>query len=101
MSWIKEALTQLQMNGQCIIYPIGNSMRGRIESGQRVAMTNQRLEELRVGDVVFIRWKGNYLLHLILEIQANQLLIGNNVGKVNGWIDRKNVLAKAIQIGEE
>jgi len=101
MSWIKEALTQLQMNGECVIYPMGHSMRGRIESGQRVAMTRERLEELSVGEVVFIRWKGNYLLHLVLEIQGNQLLMGNNLGKINGWIDRKDVLAKVIQIREE
>jgi len=101
MSWVKEALAQLKTDGQCVIHPIGNSMRGRVESGQRVVLTNRRLEELRVGEVVFIRWKGNYLLHLILEMKDHRLLIGNNVGKVNGWIDRKDVLAKAIEIGEE
>jgi hypothetical protein len=96
MSWVKEALEQLKMYGQCTIYPIGNSMRGKIESGQRVILANQSLE----GDIVFIRWKGNYLLHLIIEIKGSQILIGNNLGKVNGWIDKKDILAKTIKIGE-
>ncbi|MDJ1484969.1 hypothetical protein QNI16_31000 [Cytophagaceae bacterium YF14B1] len=101
MSWVKQALEQLKNNGTCTIYPIGNSTRGKIESGQEVSLTNKILDELTVGDIVFIRWKGNYLLHLILEIKEDQVLIGNNLGKVNGWIDRKDVLAKAIQLEQK
>ncbi|MDJ1497478.1 hypothetical protein QNI19_31355 [Cytophagaceae bacterium DM2B3-1] len=98
MSWVKQALEQLKSNGTCTIYPTGNSMRGKIESGQEVCLTNKTLDELKVGDIVFIRWKGNYLLHLILEIKEDQILIGNNLGKVNGWINRRDVLARMDEI---
>jgi hypothetical protein len=100
MSWVKDALEQLSMGGQCVIYPIGQSMRGKIESGQKVLLSNQKLDEIIAGDVVFIRWKGNYLLHLLIEIKDDKILIGNNLGKTDGWIEKKDVLAKAIQIGE-
>jgi hypothetical protein len=40
--------------------------------------------EVKPDDVVLVAWKGNYLLHLVKESTANQLLIGNNLGKING-----------------
>ena len=65
----------------------------------------QRLEpaggrEVTVGDVVFVRWRGSFLLHLVKQIEAERLLIGNNIGKVNGWVPLEAVLGKVTQIGD-
>jgi hypothetical protein len=60
-------------------------MRGRIESGQLVTLAPMDRCTIRVNDVVLVRWKGNCLLHLIKEIDGDLLLIGNNLGKTNGW----------------
>ncbi|WP_299833499.1 hypothetical protein [uncultured Tenacibaculum sp.] len=38
MGWVKEALQELRETGYCKIRPQGDSMRGRIESGQLVTI---------------------------------------------------------------
>lgn len=96
MSWVKEALESLKKDGTAQIRPVGGSMRGRIESGQLVTLQTANYEEVKVNDVVFIHWKGNYLLHLVLDKREHELLIGNNVGKINGWISSEAVIAKVV-----
>ena len=75
-------------------------MRGRIEDGERVVIRSASYADLKVDDVVFVRWKGNYLLHLVKELQDGRLLIGNNLGKINGWADGSDVLGKVVGVGE-
>ena len=67
-------------------------MRGRIESGQLVTISPVTADDVKVDDVVFIRWKGNYILHIVKEIGDEGFLIGNNLGKINGWAAREHVL---------
>ncbi len=62
-------------------------MRGRINSGQLVTLDPARTPE--VGDAVLCRVRGNVYLHLVKAIQGHgekrRYLIGNNLGKINGW----------------
>jgi hypothetical protein len=73
-------------------------MRGRIESGQLVTIAPAVGAEVRVGDVVFVRWGDNFLLHLVKELREGELLIGNNVGRINGWVSHEAVLGKVIAV---
>ena len=73
-------------------------MCGRIESGQLVKIVPANIRDLTVGDVVFVRWKGNYLLHHVIEMEPSRLLIGNNLGKVNGWAPAEAVLGKVAYV---
>lgn len=73
-------------------------MRGRIESGQLVTIISIDGQEVKSDDAIFIRWKGNYLLHLAKEITEDEILIGNNIGKINGWISKKDVIGKVIRV---
>ncbi len=98
MGWVKDALKQLSETGQCQIRPQGGSMRGRIESGQLVTLQKILPSEIQVEDAAFVKWKGNHLLHIIKEIKDDQVLIGNNLGKLNGWIPLKDVVAKVIKV---
>ncbi|MEO1052767.1 MAG: hypothetical protein AAFX87_19185 [Bacteroidota bacterium] len=98
MSWVKEALNGLSEHAVCQVRPRGGSMRGRIEDGQLVTIQKIEGSKVRVDDVVFVKWKGNYLLHLAKDIKEKQVLIGNNLGKINGWIPLENVLGKVIQV---
>ncbi|MDP6442749.1 MAG: hypothetical protein QGG36_04405 [Pirellulaceae bacterium] len=100
MSWVKETLTALQAGEDAQVRPIGGSMRGRIESGQLVTIAPVRPDQMRVDDVVFIRWKGNYLLHVVKDRTDEQLLIGNNLGKVNGWTSAQDVLGVVTHIAD-
>lgn len=100
MSWVKEALESLKQTSEAQVRPMGSSMRGRIESGQLVTLQRAGYPDVAVNDVIFIRWKGNYLLHLVVDKQDNRLLIGNNVGKINGWIPADAVIAKVISVAD-
>ncbi len=98
MGWVNDALTQLNETGKAQIRPFGGSMRGRIESGQLVTLQAISPEEINVDDAALVRWKGSFLLHLIKDIQGDRVLIGNNLGKINGWIRMVDVLAKVIAV---
>jgi len=100
MSWVKQALAELLNGRQVKIRPIGGSMRGRIESGQRVTLIPIGHQEVGIDDIVFIKWKNNYLLHIVKDKTESALLIGNNLGKINGWTPRNTVIGKVIAIEE-
>lgn len=96
MGWVTDALKELKAGNTVQIRPQGGSMRGRIESGQLVTLEPVTGTEVAVGDVVLVRWKGNYLLHLVKAIQAGQVLIGNNLGKENGWVSVNDIVARVV-----
>lgn len=100
MGWVKDALKELSETGRCEIRPQGGSMKGRIESGQLVTIVKIKPEEIEIEDVAFVKWKGNYLLHIIKEIKEEEVLIGNNLGKINGWIPLRDVVGKVLKIQE-
>ena len=93
MGWVNDALKELGEGRAVQVRPFGGSMRGRIESGQLVTLSPVAPEKVQVGDVVLVQWKGNYLLHLVKEVKGDEILIGNNIGKINGWVGRDAVLA--------
>ncbi|MCB0581226.1 MAG: hypothetical protein KDD10_18185 [Phaeodactylibacter sp.] len=98
MGWVKEARKQLEANGVARVRPQGGSMRGRIESGQLVTIRRAGGEEVELGDAVFVRWKNNYILHLVKGIEEDRILIGNNLGKANGWIGYGDVIGKVVAV---
>lgn len=73
-------------------------MRGRIESGQLVTLAPIASEDVEVDQMVFVRWKGNFLLHIVKQVSGDEILIGNNVGKTNGWIVRDDVLGVVTNV---
>jgi hypothetical protein len=101
MSWVSEAVEGLAAGRAVRVRPFGGSMRGRIESGQLVTLAPVAAADVTAGDVVFLRWKGrHYLLHLVLEVDGDRFLIGNNLGKVNGWADWADILGRVEAVGE-
>jgi len=101
MGWVKDALKTLQNEGQCDVRPFGGSMKGRIESGQLVTIKTIDGNDVKIDDAIFIKWKGNYLIHLVKEITETEILIGNNLGKINGWISKEDVIAKVIKVHQQ
>lgn len=98
MGWVNDAIKELKAGRSIQIRPHGGSMRGRIESGQLVTVAPVDASAVAVDDVVLVAWKGNYLLHLIKEVTADQFLIGNNLGKINGWVSRDTVIGKVVEV---
>ena len=75
-------------------------MRGRIESGQLVTIAPATIADVQPDDIVFVAWKGNSLLHLAKEVEADRVLIGNNLGKINGWVAASAILGKVIAVAD-
>jgi hypothetical protein len=98
MGWVKEAVEALKTDDVCQVRPRGGSMRGRIESGQLVTIMKVDGADVQLDDVIFIKWKRNYLLHIAKEISETEILIGNNLGKLNGWISKDDVIGKVINV---
>jgi len=98
MGWADRAIKILAAGEEAIIKPHGNSMKGRVESGARVTLAPIKPQDICVGDVVLCRVKGRQYLHLVKKRDTNRFLIGNNKGKINGWIGPKAVYGKAIKI---
>jgi hypothetical protein len=98
MGWATDAVKGLATGQTVQVRPLGGSMRGRIESGQLVTIAPVNPADVRVGDVVFVRWKGGYLLHLVKEIDGGRFLIGNNVGKMNGWVAAVDVIGRVVAV---
>jgi hypothetical protein len=98
MGWVNDARTELGAGRTAKVRPCGGSMRGRIESGQLVTLAPVASADVKVDDVVLVEWRGNYLLHLVKEIKGGQLLIGNNIGKINGWVAASAVLGKVVAV---
>lgn len=100
MGWVNDARKELAAGRQVQVRPSGGSMRGRIESGQLVTLAPVDPSDIRVDDVVLVEWKGNYVLHLVKEINGSEFLIGNNLGKVNGWVPSSAIVAKVTGVGD-
>lgn len=76
-------------------------MRGRVESGQLVTLVPASQREIVQDDVVFVRWRGNYLLHKVIEVNSDSVLIGNNLGKINGAAQLTDVLGIMVEVCDE
>ncbi len=98
MGWVTEALHELTAGREVSVRPYGGSMRGRIESGDLVTLTPVNTDHLEVDQIVLVKWKTGYLLHIIREIRDKQFLIGNNIGKINGWVPASDIRGKVIAV---
>lgn len=85
MGWASRHIERLRAGETVDFRPHGQSMRGRIESGQRCTVEPVEPAALAVGDVVLCRVKGSELLHLVQATCGQRFLIGNNRGGTNGW----------------
>ena len=74
-------------------------MAGKIESGQLCTVVPvPDPSQLAVGDVVLCKVNGNQYIHLIKAIQGKRFQIGNNRGRINGWIAANSIYGKCVQI---
>jgi hypothetical protein len=98
MGWANDAVAALRDEQTVVVQPRGGSIRGRIEDSQKVEISRIKPEDVVSDDVVFIRWKSGYLLHLVLEVEPQRVRIGNTLGKVNGWAPRSDILGIVSRI---
>lgn len=67
-----------------------------IESGQKVTVS-PGVSDVKVGDAVFCKVRGNYYVHLVKQIDdKGRYLIGNNKGGTNGWTTK--IFGKVVKV---
>ena len=98
MGWASHYIEKLRAGATVSFRPRGNSMRGRIESGQLCTVEPIDASTLEVGDIVLCKVKGNEYLHIVKAIQGARYQIGNNRGFINGWIGANSIFGKCTNI---
>jgi len=98
MSWAKFAIEALQRGESAQVKPRGHSMKGKVNDGDLVTLQPCNSEDLRPGDIVLVRVRGNVYLHLIKAVDKGRFLIGNNRGGVNGWVGSNCIYGIATKI---
>jgi len=98
MGWATPHIEKLKRGETVKFRPRGNSMSGKIESGQLCTVVPVKAENLNVGDIVLCKVGGFQYLHLIKAIQSSRLPIGNNRGRINGRIGENGIYGKCIRI---
>ena len=75
-------------------------MSGKIESGQLCTVEPIDTKNVEVGDIVLCKVKGHEYLHLVKAIQGQRFQIGNNKGRINGWITANSIFGKCMSIDD-
>ena len=99
MGWATPYIAKLK-NGETVSFrPRGHSMKGKIESGQLCTVEPiKEFESLQKGDIVLCKVNGNEYLHLIKAIQGKRFQIGNNQGRINGWVGANSIYGKCVAV---
>ena len=50
--------------------------------------------------MVLVKWHQSDIFHIVGEIQADQYLIVNSLGKVNGWVTASEILGRVTRVVE-
>jgi hypothetical protein len=99
MGWAINYINKLKNKEIVQFRPRGNSMSGKVESGQLCTVVPiSNLTEISIGDIVLCKVNGNEYLHLIKAIQGDRIQIGNNKGKINGWTSFHQIFGKCIKV---
>ena len=99
MGWADAYVTTLVAGKTVSFRPTGNSMVGKINSGQLCTVGPVTPKTaLTVGDIVLCRVHGKTYLHLIKAIQDDRYQIGNNRNSINGWTSRSQIFGRLISV---
>jgi hypothetical protein len=103
MTWADRTIAELKEGRRASCRPHGNSMKGRISSGQLVTL-DPIVEEPHLGEAVMCKVKGNQYIHLVKAIKGHgdkrQYLIGNNKGGTNGWIGLQAIFGRVVDVAD-
>ncbi len=86
MGWASFHIERLKAGETVQVRPRGNSMSGKIESGQLCTIVPADRRDIDVGDIVLCKVRGREYLHIVKAIQGARYQIGNNRGFINGWV---------------
>lgn len=98
MGWATAYIEQLKAGETVSFRPRGNSMTGKIESGQLCTVVPVDPVALAIGDIVLCKVGRSEYLHLVKAIDGERFQIGNNRGRINGWITGEAIFGRCIRI---
>lgn len=98
MGWAIQYIAKLKSGETVSFRPRGNSMTGKIESGQLCTVEPVDPETIEVGDIVLCKVNGSEYLHLVKAKQGPRFQIGNNRGRINGWITANSIFGRCIRV---
>ncbi len=98
MAWATAHIEKLRGGEEVSFRPRGNSMSGKIESGQLCTVQPVDPAILEVGDIVLCKVNGREYLHLVKAVQGQRFQIGNNRGRINGWVSANAIFGKWIRV---
>ena len=98
MGWAAGHIAKLRAGETVSFRPRGNSMSGKVESGQLCTVEPVAVADLRVGDIVLCKVNGREYLHLIKAVQGERFQIGNNRGRINGWVSGGGIYGKCVRV---
>lgn len=99
MGWAAPYIAKLKTGETVSFRPRGHSMKGKIESGQLCTVAPLKdVSTLEKGDIVLCKVNGSEYLHLIKAIQGQRFQIGNNRGRINGWIGSNAIFGICTKI---
>lgn len=99
MGWATYHIAALAQGTTVTFRPRGNSMTGKVNSGD--LCTVEPITDhstIKVGDIVLCKVNGNQYLHLVKAIQGDRFQIGNNHGRINGWVGKGCVYGKCTKV---
>src|SRR5215475_13841108 len=98
VGWASVYIAKLRAGETVSFRPRGNSMSGKIESGQLCTVAPADSSELEVGAIVLCRVRGVEYLHIVKAIDGDRFLIGNNRGRINGWITSRAIFGRLVRV---
>jgi hypothetical protein len=99
MGWATGHIAQLREGRTVTFRPRGNSMTGKIESGQLCTVEPVRDPAvLKAGDIVLCKVGGREFLHLVKAVQGQRFQIGNNKGHINGWVTAGTIYGRCVRV---
>ncbi len=98
MGWASHYIEQLKQGETVQFRPRGHSMSGKVRSGQLCTVEPVDPASLSIGDIVLCKVRGSQYLHLVKAIQGRRFQIGNNRGKINGWISANSIFGKCVKV---
>jgi hypothetical protein len=99
MGWAANYIEKLKAGETVAFRPKGNSMIGKVESGQLCTVEPiDNYRSLKVGDIVLCKVGGSEYLHLIKVIQGERYQIGNNRSRINGWVGANGIYGKCTKV---
>jgi phage repressor protein C with HTH and peptisase S24 domain len=98
MGWATNYIARLKAGETVMFRPRGNSMIPKIHSGDLCTVAPVDAASLSVGDIVLCKAGGNEYLHLVKAMDGHRFQIGNNRGRINGWVTPNAIFGRLVSV---